>query len=100
WGCDDSSVSVPEPPPPRSGVFVISVAPAAATARIGDTLRFRATVLHRDSLVFWDISRPDVARIDPVTGLTTALAAGTTSIVATARADNNFKAAAQLTVVP
>lgn len=100
WGCADARAPIVEPPPPRTGAIGISVSPPAATVRISDTLTFRVTASNVDHLVVWSSSRPEVARVDEVTGLVTAIAAGSAFVVATTRANSNFRAGAQLTVIP
>lgn len=103
--CSDRDASAPQValPPRRRGVEGISVSPPSATVRVGDTLRFRATVSGsqaRDSNIVWASSRPDVAAIDSVRGLAQALSVGSTTLTASLRSNNNYKAAAQLVVIP
>jgi hypothetical protein len=102
--CSDGDASAPPVVlPPRRGVEGISVSPPSATVRVGDTLRFRATVSGsqaRDTNIVWASSRPDVAAIDSVRGLAQALSVGSATLIATVRSNTNFRAGAQLVVVP
>lgn len=102
--CSDRDASAPPVVlPPRRGVEGISVSPQSATLKIGDTLLFRATVLGslaRDTNIVWASSRPDVAAIDSVRGLAQALSVGSATLTASLRSNNNYKAAAQLVVIP
>lgn len=102
--CSERDASAPSMVlPPRRGIQGISVSPPSATLRAGDTLRFRATVtglMGQDTTIVWASSRPDVAGIDSMRGLAQALNVGSATLTATVRSNNNYKAAAQLVIIP
>lgn len=102
--CSERDASAPPVVlPPGRGVRGISVSPSSATLRVGDTLRFRATVtglMGQDTTVVWASSRADVAGIDSMRGQAQALSVGSATLTATVRSNNNYKAGAQLVVIP
>lgn len=102
--CSERDASAPPMVlPPRLGIQGISVSPPSATLRVGDTLRFRATVTGLtglDTTIVWASSRPDIAGIDSVRGLAQALSVGSATLTATVRSNNSYKAGAQLVVIP
>ena len=104
--CGVQQTVAPPDSPPNFGVSGISVSPQSATLHVGDTLRLRGIATYgtaqtpRDTTIMWVSSRPAVARIDSLSGLVTASAPGTATMTATLRVDNNFKAGAQVTVIP
>jgi uncharacterized protein YjdB len=89
------------PVPPKTGITGISVAPGAASLSVGDTVRFRATLVldvpSLDSTLLWSSDRPGVALVDSV-GVATAIAPGVATIIVTWRSNQNFKAGAQVNV--
>jgi hypothetical protein len=82
-------------------VHGVTVTPPNATMAIGDKLTFIAAVnagpAVTDKTVTWSSSNSAVASVD-ATGVVTAKAAGTTSIIATSNADKTQAAAATVTV--
>ncbi|MGH7711199.1 MAG: Ig-like domain-containing protein [Gemmatimonadaceae bacterium] len=98
--CGDD-VSVTEPPPVPPAVTGITVSPSSLALRIGQTAIVSAVVTANDPLVVrtvsWTSSAANVASVSTA-GVVTALAAGQTTITATATADANFKASLQVVV--
>jgi trimeric autotransporter adhesin len=84
-----------------STVTGVTVTPTSATMAVGDKLTFFASVSTgsaiKDHTVTWSSSNTAVATVD-ATGIVTAKAAGTTSIIATANADKTQGASATVTV--
>jgi hypothetical protein len=84
-----------------STVIGVTVTPTSATMNVGDKLTFFASVSTgsaiKDHTVTWSSSNAAVATVD-ATGIVTAKAAGTTSIIATANADKTQGASATVTV--
>lgn len=104
--CSDPNTPAPIDVLPRRGVTGISISPPTAALSVGDTLRIRAVVTlgnspaQRDTTITWASSRPGVALVDSLSGLVRAFAPGVTTVTATLRADVNFRAATQLSVIP
>jgi len=91
--------------PPLRGHMAFTVAPSSAGLFVGDSVRVRAVPtagfwLWRDTTVIWTSRQPRVAEVDSVTGLVQAVAAGSTTIVATLKTDIRYTASAHLDVVP
>jgi hypothetical protein len=76
---------------------LVSVTPASATLNRGDRLTFSAPSLQCYGRVIWTSSHPEVASVDS-TGLVSALAIGTTTILATSSLDPTARGAATVTV--
>jgi hypothetical protein len=98
---DKVNVQGPTTNPADAQVHGVTVTPAAATMAIGDKLTFIAAVNAgpsvTDKTVTWSSSNTTVASVD-ATGIVTAKASGTTSIIATSNADKSQAAAATVTV--
>jgi uncharacterized protein YjdB len=80
----------------------VTVAPSNPTVDVGKTQQFSATVVdvtdrETDRPVTWSSSNPQVASIDPNSGLATVLAAGTTTITASS---DGVEGSTTLTAVP
>jgi uncharacterized protein YjdB len=80
----------------------VTVAPSNPTVDVGKTQQFSATVVdvtdrETDRPVTWSSSNPQVASIDPNSGLATVLAAGTTTITASSE---GVEGSTTLTAVP
>jgi hypothetical protein len=79
----------------------ITVIPASATLRVGDTLRFVAQVPgSATASVSWRVSDTAVASIDAISGLLRAQSKGVVTAIATSLADTGLKGAAAVTVTP
>jgi len=98
---DKVQVQGPSTPAVDSSVKSATVTPPTANMNIGDKLTFFASVStgagQKDHTVTWSSSNTTVATVD-ATGVVTAKAAGTTSIIATSNADKSQGAAASVTV--
>lgn len=101
-GCSTAVPPPPEPLPPPPGVgtvILVTILPDSATAVVGDTIRFQASVYQRaaDSIV-WAVSDTALARVDR-TGLVTARKAGDVAVRATGyRAGATASGVATLTI--
>ncbi len=98
-GCDHESAALMDPQPPGKGISAITVTPVAAELAVGDTMRFHAVLKRPTAAVVWSSSRPEVVQIDSLTGFVRALAPGWVTLTAALR-DENFRAGAQVTVIP
>lgn len=97
--CEDKTdIIIPEPPVPD---VTVSLVPDAAELQVGQTLQLVAVVTGGATgtarTVTYASSLPTVATVN-ATGLVTAVAAGITTITATATADTNAKDASVITV--
>jgi len=85
-----------------SSVTGVTVSPPSANLNVGDKVTFTATVTGGPGLtnrgVTWSSSTPTVATVDAATGVVTAVAGGTTSILATSSANPQIRGAAAVTV--
>ena len=85
-----------------STVTGVTVSPPSANLNVGDKVTFTAVVTGGAGLtnrgVTWSSSTPTVASVDATTGVVTAVAGGTTSIIATSSANSQIKGAAAVTV--
>lgn len=98
--CGDK-VTVPPPAATDSVVHSVTVSPPSANMNVGDKVQFGASVDAgagiSDRTVKWSSSNSAVATVDQ-TGLVTAVAAGTASILATSNANTQVSGAAVVTV--
>ncbi len=82
------TINVAEPPPPEPVVSTVTVTPASMMMMVGGTFQFTAVATTADGMVIddveftWMSDDAEVATVD-VTGLVTAVAAGTAMITAT-----------------
>ena len=99
---DDVSVTPPTPPLP-AGIASVTVAPAAITIAIGESVALTASVATTQgtgtpaTTVAWTSATPTIATVN-ATGVVTGVAAGTTTIRATSTVDAGKVGAAAVTV--
>jgi hypothetical protein len=87
---------------PGPAVSAITIVPAGATLRVGETLELStsvATTAGAPTTVDWTSSRPDVASVTP-TGLVEARDPGTTTITARSTFDTRRSASVAISVTP
>jgi uncharacterized protein YjdB len=90
--CDEST-TLPAPPAPT-----VTVAPSNVSLQVGQTATLSAVVSGAaNQNVTWRSGNPAVANVS-ATGVVTAVAAGTTGIIAISQADTTARAAASVTV--
>lgn len=99
---DDVSVTPPTPPLP-AGIASVTVAPAAVSIAIGESVALTASVATTQgtgspaTTVTWTSATPTIATVN-ATGVVTGVAAGTTTIRATSTADAGKVGASAVTV--
>jgi len=99
---DDVSVTPPTPPLP-AGIASVTVAPAAITIAINESVALTASVATTQgtgtpaTTVAWTSATPTIATVN-ATGVVTGVAAGTTTIRATSTVDAGKVGAAAVTV--
>ena len=76
---------------PAKPVPTISFEPTSVTITLGETPQKPTLTYSGDGAVTYSSSKTDVATVDAATGALTVLAAGTTTITATAAETDNFK---------
>jgi len=82
-----------------------AVTPASVNIKVGDTLRFKATLGGGGACgpvlsFFWRSSNPTLATIDSASGLLTALKAGSVTAIAKAIGDTVVQGAAAVSITP
>ncbi len=101
--CGDKIEIPVAPTPTPEGVTSVSIVPQQATLSINQQQQFTATVIGgaavTDFGVTWSSTDATVASVD-ANGMVKAVKAGTANIIATSKANTNFRAVAPVVVTP
>jgi hypothetical protein len=98
--CGDNVTVQPPPPPGSGGVTSVTVTPANITIGVGQTEQLALNVVAdsgADKTVNWTTGNAAVATVSDA-GVVTGVGLGSTSIIATSRANSSISGAAQVTV--
>lgn len=98
--CGDNVTVTPPPPPSGGGVSSVVVTPPSVTIGVGQTEQLAVSVVADsgvDTGVNWTTGNAAVATVS-ATGVVTGIGLGSTSIIATSKANSARSSAAQVTV--
>lgn len=100
---DKLEITNPTVTPGNTGVTDVRIVPTQATLGINQQQQFTATVIGGSAVtdfgVTWSSTDATVASVD-ANGMVKALKAGSTNIIATSKANTNFRAVAPVVVTP